>query len=85
MASAIMDNMYNYYLSTYGNSTVSRYDSHKKSELRSIYNSIVKTNQESPLYKIKDSGDVQKFAIDIKENARNMKNVIASLFHWQQS
>lgn len=79
MASAIMDNMYNYYLSTYGNSSVSRYDSHKKSELRSIYNSIVKVNKESPLYKITDSGDVQKFAIDIKENARNMKNVIASL------
>lgn len=79
MASAVMDNMYNYYLTTYGQSTVSRYDSHKKSELRSVYNNIVKTNKESPLYKIKDSGDVQKFAIDIKESARSLKNVIASL------
>lgn len=79
MASAVMDNMYNYYLTTYGQSAVSRYDSHKKSELRSIYNNIVKTNKESPLYKIKDSGDVQKFAIDIKESARSLKNVIASL------
>lgn len=79
MASAIMDNMYSYYLSTYGKSAVSRYDSHKKSELRSIYNNIVKVNKESPLYKIKESGDVQRFAIDIKENARRLKNVIASL------
>lgn len=79
MASAIMDNMYNYYLTTYGNSTVSRYDSHKKSELRSVYNSIVKVNKESPLYKIKDSGDMQKFAIDIKESARGLTNVVASL------
>lgn len=79
MASAVMDTMYNYYLSTYGNSTVSRYDSHKKSELRSIYNSIVKTNKESPLYKIKDSTDMQRFAIDIKEHARQINNVIASL------
>lgn len=79
MASAVMDNMYNYYLTTYGQSTVSRYDSHKKSELRSVYNNIVKANKESPLYKIKDSGDVQKFAIDIKESARSLKNVIASL------
>lgn len=79
MASAVMDNMYSYYLSTYGKSAVSRYDSHKKSELRSVYNSILKSNKESPLYKIKDSGDVHRFAIDIKENARHLKNVIASL------
>lgn len=79
MASAVMDNMYSYYLSTYGKSSVSRYDSHKKSELRSVYNNIIKINKESPLYKIKESGDVQRFAIDIKENARHLKNVIASL------
>ena len=79
MASAVMDTMYNYYLSTYGNSTVSRYDSHKKSELRSVYNNIVKTNKESPLYKIKNSTDMQRFAIDIKEHARQINNVIASL------
>ena len=79
MASAILDNMYNYYLTTYGKSTVSRYDSHKKSELRSVYNNIVKINKESPLYKTKDSADAQKFAIDIKEHAHDLKNVIASL------
>lgn len=76
---AAIDTVYNYYLSTYANSTVSRYDSHKKSELRDIYNKIVKTNQESPLYKIQESGDVTKFAIDVKESARQIKNVISSL------
>lgn len=79
MATAIMDNAYNYFLTTYGKQTVSRYDAHKKSELRNTYNNIVKINKESPLYKIKKSGDVDKFAIDIKENARNIKNIIASL------
>ena len=79
MASAIMDNAYNYFLTTYGTSTVSRYDAHKRSELRNTYNKIVKANKESPLFKIKDSRDLDKFAIDIKENARNIKNVIASL------
>lgn len=79
MASAVMDNMYSYYLSTYGKSAVSRYDSHKKSELRSVYNSILKANKESPLYKIRESGEAHRFAIDIKENARHLKNVIASL------
>ena len=40
---AAIDTVYHYYLSTYANSTVSRYDSHKKSELRDIYNRMVKT------------------------------------------
>lgn len=76
---AAIDTVYNYYLSTYANSTVSRYDSHKKSELRDIYNKIVKNNQKSPLYKIQESGDVTKFAIDVKEGARQIKNVISFL------
>lgn len=70
---------YNYYLSTYANKSASRYDTHKKSELRSIYNTIVKINKESPLYKFQSDGDIQKFAIDIKESARNIRNVVASL------
>ena len=39
---AAIDSAYQYYLSTYGNSTVSRYDTHKKSQLRDTYNKIVK-------------------------------------------
>ena len=76
---AVIDSAYQYYLSTYRNSTVSRYDTHKKSQLRDIYNRIVKINKESPLYKIKDVGDVTKYAIDIKETTKSLQNVIASL------
>ncbi len=76
---AAIDSAYQYYLSTYANTTVSRYDTHKKSQLRAVYNNIVKTNKESPLYKVKYSGDVQKFAIDIKEKTRSIQNVVASL------
>ncbi len=76
---AAIDTAYGYYLSTYANKSASRYDTHKKSELRNIYNTIVKINKESPLYKFQNIGDVQKFAIDIKEGARNIKNVVASL------
>ena len=76
---AIIDSAYQYYLSTYRNSTVSRYDTHKKSQLRDVYNRIVKINKESPLYKIKDVGNVAKYAIDIKENTKSLQNVIASL------
>lgn len=76
---AKIDSVYNYYLTTYGSSNVSRYDAHKKSQLRDVYNRMVKLNKESPLYKISNSGDVQKFAIDIKENTRNIQNIVASL------
>ena len=76
---AAIDTAYNYYLSTYAGRPASRYDSHKKSELRSIYNTIVKINKESPLYKFNFDGTVQKFAIDIKESAREIQNVVASL------
>ena len=49
--SARLDTVYNHYLTTYTPKT-SQYDTHKKSELRRIYNSIVKLNKESPLYTV---------------------------------
>jgi len=76
---AKIDNAYAYYISTYAQKTVSRYDSHKKSELRKVYNKIVKINKDSPLYKIPNLTDAKKYAIDIKENARSIQNVVASL------
>ena len=76
---AAIDSAYHYYLSTYGTSKVSRYDTHKKSQLRAVYNQIVKTNKDTPLYKIPDSTDVKKFAIDLKEHTRSIQNVIAEI------
>ena len=40
--SAIMNTVYNNYLTTYASRQITKYDTHKKSELRSVYNSIVK-------------------------------------------
>ena len=76
---SMIDNAYTYYLTTYGQRSGSRYDAHKKSELRNVYNQIVKLNKESPLYKFKNRGDVTKLAIDIKESAQHVRNVVASL------
>ena len=76
---ARIDSAYAYYVMTYGNKEVSRYDSHKKSDLRKVYNNIVKTNKESPLYKISNMDNAKRFAIDIKENAKSIQNVVASL------
>ncbi len=69
---ARIDTAYNYFLTTYGKDIGSRYESHKKSELRDTYNKIIKTNKDSPLYRIHDSEEVGQFAIDIKEHANAM-------------
>lgn len=76
---AKIDSAYNYFLTTYGKDMGTRYEPHKRSELRSTYNSILKSNKESPLYKITQTGDVAKFAIDIKEQANSIHNRISSL------
>lgn len=70
---------YAYYLSTYSNIRPTRYDSHKKSDLRKIYNNMVKVNSKAPLYKLSNQDTVTKYAIDIKENAKSIQNVVASL------
>ena len=76
---ARIDAAYDYFLSTYGKDLGSRYQTHKKSELRSTYNSILKTNKMAPLYKLSDTGDVAKFAIDIKEQANQVSTSIYAL------
>lgn len=75
-----IDNVYNYYLTTYApKSTTSRYDTHKKSELRGIYNSMLKLNKDTPLYIMDSSKESREFAIGLKEDARMLRNTIASL------
>ena len=76
---ARINSAYAYYLSTYGKTKPSRYDAHKKSDLRRIYNTIVKYNKESPLYKLTNESLATRYAIDIKENAKTIQNVVASL------
>lgn len=73
-----LNSVYNNYLTTYTPKS-GRYDSHKKSELRGVYNSIVKLNKESPLSIIDSSVTSQSYAVNMKENARELRNTIASL------
>ena len=74
-----LSNVYNFYMTSYAPKSSSPYDSHKKSELRRVYNSIVKMNKESPLFILDTSRSSQQFAISVKENARELRNTIASL------
>lgn len=76
---AALNTVYNHYLTSYAPKGSSPYDTHKKSELRSIYNTIVKMNKEAPLYILDTSSQTQAFAVGIKEGARNLRNTIASL------
>ncbi len=78
---AALNTVYNYFLTTYAPTTnnTSRYDTHKKSELRSVYNSIVKQSKESPTYIIDTSQETKAFAVGMKEGARQFSNMINSL------
>lgn len=76
---AALNSVYNHYLTTYAPKSMNRYDTHKKSELRNIYNSMIKLNKESPLYLLDNSKETQRYAIGLKENARQLRNTIASL------
>ena len=73
----VMNAVYNNYLTAYTPKPLTKYDTHKKSELRSVYNSIVKINKEAPWYLPTTSNESQAYAVDIKENARALHNTIA--------
>lgn len=76
---AVLDSVYNNYLTAYSPKSLTRYDTHKKSELRSVYNSIVKLNKESPWFLPTTNRSTQQYAVDLKENARQLHNTIAQL------
>ena len=76
---AALHTVYNHYLSAYAPKGTTRYDAHKRSELKSIYNTILKLNKESPLYLPEANDESIQFAVSLKENARQLRNTIASL------
>ncbi len=83
--SMVLNTVYNNYLSTYTPKSVTRYDTHKKSELRDIYNSIVKLNKDAPWYLPTTSKTIQNYAVSLKENARGLYTTIAQLGGLEQN
>ena len=75
----MIGSVYDYYLTTYASKPATKYDTHKKSELRNVYNNIINISKKSPLYKINVSADMQKYVIDLKENARFLLDDINNL------
>lgn len=76
--SAILNTVYNHYLTTYSVKGSSPFDSHKKSELREVCNTITKLNKEAPLF-LPASLSTATYAVQLKESARSLRNTIASI------
>ncbi len=77
MASSVMTTIYNQYSTTYMPcKSDTRYDSHKRSELRNICANMAKINRDAPLYLIKPTEDTQKYVVSLKENVRDLRNTI---------
>lgn len=75
----MISNVYNYYLSHYGRKTNSKYDTHTKTQLKDTYSKVARINSQTPTYKIDLSDAAQKYAIDLKENARELSNIASEL------
>lgn len=72
-------NVYNFYHMAMPRVATTKYDSHKKSELRSLYNDMIKLNQKKPFYKLSLSDKTQAYVIGIKEAAMELKTSSAFL------
>ena len=78
--STAINTIYNHFLTTYApQGTNTKYDTHKKSELRGVYNSIVKKTKDAPLFLLDTRPSTTEYAVGLKENARSLKNTISSL------
>ncbi len=78
MSTFALSNVYNNYLTTFSPKTT-RYDNHKRDELRYTYNKIVEISKDEPIFMLDRGTSSQNYAIELKENARELKNTITSL------
>ena len=67
-------NIYNYYHAAMPQIANTKYDSHKKSELRTLYKDMVRLNKSKPYYKLSLSDATQAYVIGIKDAAIELKN-----------
>ncbi len=72
-------NVYNYLTSNYVPRATSKYDVHKKSELRDLVSEILESNRKSPLFLVKLSEHKQDYALDLKETAIATEAALTSM------
>lgn len=77
----MISSAYSYYLSQYGSRQSSRRDiaARKPSDVKRSYNKLLKLNRTTPAYKTDFSIAAQKYAIDLKENARELSSIASQL------
>lgn len=73
------DNIYNRLVPTYKPQPLTKYDTHKASELRNIVNEITKLTKESPTYFVKLNDAKQTYLLGIKEAAIMFQNGFGEL------
>ena len=71
--------VYNHLLQGYAFMRPTRFDSHKKSELRDVYQSILRLSSEQPLYKISFDESAQAYTLGIKDSALSLSSMIKEL------
>lgn len=75
----MINSVYNYYAAQYGHREYSKYDTHSKAQLKSTFSRLQKINSQTPSYKIDFSDAALKYAIDLKENARELSQIADEL------
>ena len=75
----MINSVYNYYAAQYGHREYSKYDTHSKAQLKSTFGRLQKINSQTPSYKIDLSDAALKYAIDLKENARELSQIADEL------
>ena len=75
----MINSVYNYYAAQYGHREYSKYDTHSKAQLKSTFVRLQKINSQTPSYKIDFSDAALKYAIDLKENARELSQIADEL------
>ncbi len=75
----MISNAYSYYISQYGPRPNTKYDTHTRSQLKSSYSKVMRSNSLTPTYKLDISEAAQRYAIDLKEHARALGYIVRDL------
>ncbi len=75
----MISSAYSYYLSQYGPKPNTKYDTHTRSQLKNSYSKVLRSNSQTPTYKLDISEEAQRYAIDLKEHARALGYIVRDL------
>lgn len=76
---SILSEVYNFYQTSLTPRPSSRFDAHKRSELKNVYNSIINQSKEDSVFLFGKTSDVMQYTIAMKESAMSFQHDMASL------